>query len=444
MLALFLLAATVVLGISVPMVFVGLVILAAGLGTLIRPEIGLHVLVVNALIGLNHLVELPRLGPLSTPIMIEGLVLGAILFQVAFMGMRLRFGTAQHALMGLLAGWILLSVMTGVFVGPENFRQYRSLFLVRLVMFLLVTALMASEAAIKRLVVTLIVSNVGLLAVSTAVRLGYFGQERITVSQNFERTGALIQNPNELAFGLTTMLVLSIISFLYVKRASIKVFLLCLAAADLFAVMSTLSRSGFISLCIVLLFLFFKLTRNVRAIGVILILVLCGWLMMPEALFERFSRIDEIKDVDRFQVARVGLAMAAEHPLLGVGLGNYVPLFWDYNVSALRREYPSHNMYLDLAAQMGLPSLALYLACFGLAWRQLRRMERRLRAEGRTRGFHYLLGLAIQAFFVNLAVFGLSGDVEFDYGAFIFLGLSIALVRDEALRSSSRRRSDTG
>ena len=66
------------------------------------------------------------------------------------------------------------------------------------------------------------------------------------------------------------------------------------------------------------------------------------------------------------------MAMVTAHPLLGVGLGNYVPVFWDYNVSNMKRAAPSHNMYLDLAAQMGLPSLLLYVAIFAVTWRGLR------------------------------------------------------------------------
>lgn len=427
-LALFLLLTTVVLGVPVPTIFLGLLILAAAMAALIRPEIGLHVLVFNSMVGLTHVVEMPRVGPVSAPVLMEVLVLGAILFQVAFLGKRVRLGTPQHALLGLLAGWILLSVMTGVLVGPENFRQYRNLFLVRLVMFLIVGALVTTTGSARRLVVTFMISNVGMLAVAGAVRLGYFGQEKITVSQEFERTGALVQNPNELAFSLTTMLVLSIFSFLYVRRVWTRTLLFGLAAADLFFIMSTLSRSGFICLCVVVMFLFFKLTRNVRALAVMLLLALCGSVMIPEELFARFSKIDAVKDVDRLQLAQVGLSMTASHPLLGVGLGNYVPLFWEYNASHMKRAAPSHNMYLDLAAQMGLPSLLLYLAVIGVTWRGLRRMERQQKEAGSTRSFAYLYGLAIQAFLLNLVIFGLSGDVEFDYGAFILLGLATTLI----------------
>jgi hypothetical protein len=86
-------------------------------------------------------------------------------------------------------------------------------------------------------------------------------------------------------------------------------------------------------------------------------------------------------------------------------------------------------MYLDLAAQMGIPALALYLSILWVSWRGLRAMEKDLAASGEARSFSALYGLALQAFLVNLAVFGLSGDVEFDYSAFVLLGMAVTLVR---------------
>ena len=430
--------ATIALGISIPMVSIALLVMAAGVGAVIRPEIGLHLLVLNAMVGLTHVAELPRVGPLSAPILIEALVAAAILFQVALMGRRLPVGTRLHAVMGLLAAWILLSILTGISVGPENFQQYRSLFLVRLVIFVMITVLVTDLKQIRRLVVTLLVSNVGLLGVATAVRLGRLSGGEASAAEPIERTGALVQNPNELAFNLTTMLVLCIVSFLLARRAWTKGLLLLLAGADLAFILSTLSRSGFISMCLVLLFLIFKLTGNLRAVTLTVVLVLCGWLAIPQELFARFSEIDEIQDVDRVRVARVGLAMALDYPLLGVGLGNYVAEFPRYNVSNMRRPAPSHNMYLDLAAQMGLPALALYLSAIAIVWRGLRRTERELRGRGLTRSAPYLLGLGCQAFLVNLAVFGLSGDVEFDYSAFVILGIATSLTAAGSWRLRGR------
>src|SRR5262245_53058202 len=96
--ALVLLLSLVVLRIPVTMVFVGFSVMLAAIVALIRPEIGLHVLVFNAMVGLTHIVEMPSVGPFSAPVLIEALVLGAIFFHVAFFGLRVPFGTRQHLL----------------------------------------------------------------------------------------------------------------------------------------------------------------------------------------------------------------------------------------------------------------------------------------------------------------------------------------------------------
>jgi O-antigen ligase len=90
---------------------------------------------------------------------------------------------------------------------------------------------------------------------------------------------------------------------------------------------------------------------------------------------------------------------------------------------------PTHNMYVDLAAQMGLPALMLYLGILATIWLRLRGMERELHERGAGRSFAAIFNAAVQCFLVNLCVFGLSGDVEFEYSVFIMLGMGVLLVR---------------
>jgi len=98
---------------------------------------------------------------------------------------------------------------------------------------------------------------------------------------------------------------------------------------------------------------------------------------------------------------------------------------------------PAHNMYLDLAAQMGFPALFLYLLAFFLTWRRLAAMEADLRRLGLERSFVFQFGWAIQACFVNLAVFGLSGDVEFEYSVFTILSFGMLLYREHRRRMAA-------
>jgi O-antigen ligase len=67
----------------------------------------------------------------------------------------------------------------------------------------------------------------------------------------------------------------------------------------------------------------------------------------------------------RATVMKVGLSMFAEHPFLGVGVGNYTDQYWDYapklgleagtlstTESSTTRE--PHNLYVELMAETGI------------------------------------------------------------------------------------------
>ncbi len=105
------------------------------------------------------------------------------------------------------------------------------------------------------------------------------------------------------------------------------------------------------------------------------------------------------------------LQMIADHPIFGIGWGAYFLVYphYDYflqNSSVLI--YHAHNMYLNIAAETGIPGLFLYLLAFWghgwLAWRFYHRTERPL-----------YRGLALG---VLLCVLGMTVNGIFDYNFF--------------------------
>ncbi|MBI3447972.1 MAG: O-antigen ligase family protein [Acidobacteria bacterium] len=419
--------AMVVLRLSMPGILLGAALVAAAAATVLFPEVGLHALILNAVVGLAHLADLPRLGPLSVPIAFELILAAAFAVQVAIGRRRLHVGSLQHLLFAALTFWVVVSLLVNGRVTEENLDAIRNLYLVRLLIFFLVTSLFVGESAMKRLVGVLTLANIGLVVASVGGRLGVFGQEKVVISEKMLRTTGIVHNPNNLAFELTTMLILAVFSFFVVERRWLRTALLLLAVADGAVILSTLSRSGFISMAAVLVFMFFKVTRSARVIAIVLIVAVLGGVASQTNLVKRFQRIDEIKDVDRFKMAVIGLNAAKANPVFGVGIGNFLRDFDRYDTVNFRRHLPTHDMYLDLSAQMGFPALILYLAVLGITWRGLRKIETRLEARGDRRSFLYMFGLAVQCFLVNLCVFGFSGDVEFEYSVFIMLALGILL-----------------
>jgi len=82
-----------------------------------------------------------------------------------------------------------------------------------------------------------------------------------------------------------------------------------------------------------------------------------------------FKRAKSITDLEELSVkSRLGIWKASfesvlKHPLLGVGIGNY-PIVLGEDISAAKKGASAHNLYLDVAAEMGLLGLVVFLLIF--------------------------------------------------------------------------------
>ena len=133
------------------------------------------------------------------------------------------------------------------------------------------------------------------------------------------------------------------------------------------------------------------LTRRHALIGVLVGLVAVGSILAipgARAAAERVAQralltadLSESSTQIKFDLWAVGVAIAADHPLVGVGHDSYVLVFDDYRDNVLpvgraeqmarfRPESP-HNVYLGWAVGAGLPALAAYLTIVAIAVRRL-------------------------------------------------------------------------
>jgi len=84
------------------------------------------------------------------------------------------------------------------------------------------------------------------------------------------------------------------------------------------------------------------------------------------SFFERaksISDLDEVSNKGRLEIWRASLRSIAAHPLLGVGLGNYVVVL-DEKVSAAKKGASAHNLYLDFASEIGIVGLLFLIGIF--------------------------------------------------------------------------------
>ncbi len=157
-------------------------------------------------------------------------------------------------------------------------------------------------------------------------------------------------------------------------------------------------------------------------------LALGGERLLPSSLSERlvdflpYLRVADVRSiplsdenyavVERLAHWQAAVAMFSDHPLLGVGIGNYVPAYPAYALPGWEDPLGhAHNYYLHVAAEGGLVGLAAYLVLWGAAFWQAFRLH--LRAEGEWRGLTLgvlgvMVALSVHSLFDNLYVQGMN------------------------------------
>jgi hypothetical protein len=81
------------------------------------------------------------------------------------------------------------------------------------------------------------------------------------------------------------------------------------------------------------------------------------------AIFERaisISDFSETSNKGRLQIWKETVSSIASKPFLGVGIGNF-PIILNEDFSALKRGSSAHNIYLDIAAEVGVAGLMVFL-----------------------------------------------------------------------------------
>lgn len=148
---------------------------------------------------------------------------------------------------------------------------------------------------------------------------------------------------------------------------------------------------------------------------VALVLILGSFQLLPEVLTQRFTdflpylRPFDVRDVEvtdaNFAVVermahwQAGWQMWAEHPWRGVGIGNYEPIYPAYFIPPWKEPLGhAHNYYLNVAAEAGLVGLLAYLILWGTAFWQTKQAIRQ------TSGWEKAVAVGVLGVLVHLSV----------------------------------------
>ncbi|HMV46514.1 MAG TPA: putative O-glycosylation ligase, exosortase A system-associated [Blastocatellia bacterium] len=329
----------------------------------------------------------------------------------------------------LLLLWVQISLAT-VFAHSTELAQgkwveFSKTFLIALLM----TAMVDSEKRVRWLLLGTVLA-IGFLAFRSNIGIILArGQTRIY------GPGGAFEDNNDYALLLN---VAAPIAF-FVARAETKAWLrkLCyaLSVMMMITVLFTLSRGGFLGLCVVLLGIAWKSKYKVTGLLAIAFAGLIAFVVVPSRVVERVGTISTASETDqsaqmRFNSWYVCGQIMEDHPLLGIGPRNMLQLYGRYLETESVRV--AHNSFLQMAVDAGLPALLMFLGLIGLSlWRlrQTRQVLKDRAPDSPLIAFAHGMEIALIGYFVS-AQFLSRHDLELIYEIFALAVSFRLLARD--------------
>lgn len=239
-----------------------------------------------------------------------------------------------------------------------------------------------------------------------------------------------IINPNGLAY-----ICVALIAFLhYLTKSSVKAYRLlyyCVLPVLIYVLILTLSRSGLVALFITAFVIFLKSRRKILVLAAVAIAAPLLVASLSDVQKDRYLSIVE-SGTKNSQTAHLrvkdmwaDLEVVLQRPLVGHGLGTSVEA--NYNVQ--ERGSPSHNLYLEVAEELGVVGLMIFLLFLKSTIFTFMKTSDDLRRSLPPDNYLVRLADALQVWlavnlFFTIASYGLSG-----YHWYFFAGLTVFLYR---------------
>jgi len=193
----------------------------------------------------------------------------------------------------------------------------------------------------------------------------------------------------------------------------------------------TLTRSAWVGACVAVGVLF--ILRDLRLLGLLPVVAALFFAFAPDSVTNRMVSMFDLRDPsnrDRLAMARTGAAMVRDFPLTGVGPAMIPKLYTQYrDPDAVQAMNPHlHNVPLQIAAERGLPALAIWIAFIAVLAYSLFRIFRSERDQT-----FAAAGLAAIAGMLSAGLFEYNfGDSEFLMLFLVLVTLPFAASRDDA------------
>jgi putative inorganic carbon (hco3(-)) transporter len=241
------------------------------------------------------------------------------------------------------------------------------------------------------------------------------------------RVSGLLRNANDLAFFLNGVLPLLLLCGIAIKGLNLRVFCVCSFTLGLMVLLVTYTRAGWLAFAFSLIIAGICsvkhkwLIQRVAVARIVIIglitTVIIG--LLASQIVTRLTQDDYGAAVARIPLAKKAIASIIEQPIMGVGLGNYWAVVSDHDPDPLldqnNRPMDVHNMYLYIAAELGLPAFGLF------AWLSILVFKDGITSIGLKDGQKGLFALGLLAGLAGIYLNGMFENISFGHPLFVFL-----------------------
>ena len=260
--------------------------------------------------------------------------------------------------------------------------------------------------------------------------------------KSLSRAASLAGDPNDTALLMLGTIPLVYFNIIQAKRLPERVLYLSTAALIAIGIVLTGSRAGF--LVLVLLMLGLMLHRpgaprynlmnvpSIRNVALVTVFGIACLVAAPGYYWSRMETLVSGKEVgqseslyDREFLLKRGFEIWCEHPVLGVGPGQFHFAVYGENPLARKgheKKVVAHNMYIEFMVEFGLLGFTSFMAIVAIAFSRLRKLDVTTFASGEFRYIGYAYGAAL----AGMLVMGATLSQGYNPVLWFFLGCGLS------------------
>jgi len=312
----------------------------------------------------------------------EAYVVGAVLLLSVLIRRWKRRWNPVATVLAVMVGWILICAL---FAQSQVVAWKAASFYLKYLIPLLIISISLVTRFSQNLFVWTLAASVGIWSAQSGVHALLQGGPQT----NLSIPGGQMTDRNDFMVGIVAAVpLIAYTAWCYrgVFQRWIRIVAKIALILSIIVVPLSLSRGGTIGLSVLLLY-YMIATGKFRKRFILGAIVICAALtLVPTFVTQRMTTIDmstehqsEGSAASRLNLIKCGTEMALDHPIVGVGPGNFKYIVMSYGHPG---QHDPHNIWIKAATEYGFPMLILFLMILGLLLRGLMSEAKRSRVEG--------------------------------------------------------------